>query len=201
MSTVSISFVASTTMTIPLIKVYDTYLKKKDRLIEYLELDHLTHLMNRHSFNMMIDKLINDNAYEPQSMAVILFDIDKFKHINDTYGHLAGDAVLEEIGELFRDSIRHGDIVSRYGGEEFLMLLLDSNFYDATQIAERIRVHLSSQVYFREKLIQWTVSAGMYWTEIGNLHNITTYIESADIRLYDAKCLGRNRLISSCHLT
>src|SRR5690606_12752200 len=101
--------------------------------------DTLTGLLNRQAFEMVFHQAILDSERRGSPLCAVLFDIDYFKTVNDNYGHLAGDRILQEIAALAKGSVRENDIVARWGGEEFLVLLKDCPLQQAIAIAEKLR--------------------------------------------------------------
>lgn len=124
-------------------------------------------------------------------MAVGLFNIDNFKRVNDTYGHVAGDAVLAEIGDLFTAQVRETDLAGRYGGEEFLVIFPQATAVQAAAISERIRAAVEAHVFPGD--IRITISAGVAVAR-GGAH--TDLVSVADGRLYAAKWAGKNRVVA-----
>ncbi len=125
-----------------------------------------------------------------------MLDIDYFKKFNDTYGHLAGDRLLAKAAVLFRAVVREIDYVARYGGEEFLVMLPESNIIQAWQAAERVRLKIALEAADGQQVRQpVTVSIGLAaFPEHGQTP--TAMISSADAALYEAKRLGRNRVVA-----
>jgi len=129
-----------------------------------------------------------------RNAALVMFDIDHFKKINDSYGHQAGDAVIQQTAELVRQSTRDADIAGRYGGEEFVVLLPDTDSEGAVTFAERLRQSIEAhEVVHEGRSIRFTVSLG-----IADLSEPTNgyaqLIERADIALYSSKASGRNQV-------
>ena len=129
-----------------------------------------------------------------------MLDIDHFKMFNDTHGHEAGDVALQELGALLHNNIRGGDIACRYGGEEFLLVLPETSFKNASRLAERLRKQISKKVFKWEgEKISITASFGVTgFDKIGPSENFSLddLIEMADQYLYQAKNKGRNKVVS-----
>nr|WP_319219424.1 GGDEF domain-containing protein [uncultured Trichococcus sp.] len=120
-------------------------------------------------------------------------DIDHFKNVNDTYGHLVGDQVLNRIGPVLRSNIREVDIAARYGGEEFLIVFPDLGSENAKKIGERIQQSLKNTAFPIEHVL--TISAGIASNH--ETQDMMELLELADGRLYHAKNTGRNRIIDA----
>lgn len=158
--------------------------------------DKLTGLYNRQALDLLFDQLIFDQSRAPAELALFILDIDHFKHVNDSFGHLAGDAVLEHFSSLTVSRLRQMDIVCRWGGEEFLVLLKGCDLETAWNMAEELRLGiLNNPLTFQGQSIAITVSVG-----------VTTYqpedtrdkmISRADKALYKAKRQGRNQVVSA----
>ncbi|MEW5719839.1 MAG: GGDEF domain-containing protein, partial [Chloroflexota bacterium] len=127
-------------------------------------------------------------------LTAIMLDIDHFKNVNDTHGHPAGDRVLRALTECCRENVRTIDIVGRYGGEEFVLLLPETDLTDAIQVAERLRVSAASaSVSFGRERLRFTISLGI--AELtADIPNLAALIERADQAQYLAKQSGRNRV-------
>ena len=160
--------------------------------------DTLTGLYNRWFVLEKIDSEINRSLRHGSPMSLLMLDVDHFKRINDTWGHPAGDEVLKAIGKLLRESCRVYDIPGRYGGEEFCILLPETQPGNTTVVAERIRRRLeSTQLTCGDDSIVVTVSigiAGMDAPEGGEILSPAALIDRADRALYSAKHRGRNRI-------
>ncbi len=153
--------------------------------------DPLTGLYNRHYFKQVLrDKIDYFNRYE-NHMSLIFADIDFFKNINDTYGHMAGDQVLKKVSEILKKNIRKSDIVTRWGGEEFAILFFNTSVEQAERIAKIIKEKIQKENYeiFDEDL---TISIGV--TSVLRDDTINTWFKRADDALYIAKKSGRNRV-------
>lgn len=159
--------------------------------------DKLTELKNRMGFYSDYNKdylpLLTDGR-NPRRISMFICDIDFFKKVNDTYGHNAGDAVLRHVAGIFRANSRICDGVYRWGGEEFIVILPDTDMQGAAEFAERLRTLVMASVCHFEALdIKVTMSFGV--TEIDPSKSIESNIEDADAKLYKAKESGRNIVI------
>ena len=156
--------------------------------------DDLTRLYNsRHFFYQINKEIERTNRYE-HPLSLLMLDLDNFKKYNDTFGHIAGDEVLEKAGGILRDSLRKTDTAYRYGGEEFVILLPETKGEEALHFAERIRQAFESQDLTtpEKQNILVTVSIGVAQYEIGE--EINTLIKRADKNMYTAKNKGKNRI-------
>jgi len=156
--------------------------------------DYLTSVLNRRSFFERARIELSRLSREKQKACVLIIDIDFFKSINDRYGHPAGDALLVVIAKILKNNIRQHDLVSRFGGEEFAIFLIDISIEGAIDIAERMRKNIERQkVIFKGDVIKATASFGL--SMIGHKNNdIDAALADADKLLYEAKESGRNRL-------
>lgn len=157
--------------------------------------DPLTGLYNRRYLNVHLEKLLKRNEETHKPMAVLLFDIDYFKKVNDTYGHNVGDEVLKEFGARIDKNLRSFDLVARFGGEEFVAILPDVTKERAMTIAERLRRSICDKpfkVTHEEGEITCSTSiGGAYLTDVNNVEPEEA-LKRADEMLYDAKEQGRN---------
>lgn len=156
--------------------------------------DALTGLSNRRAFEHIANHYIQQNKLSPEPMALLVFDVDFFKNINDSYGHDFGDQVLQHIAEVAYNFTRARDVLARFGGEEFIILLPNTELKDAYRIAERLRVAIEqSNVYLSHaKFINFTISIGI--AEIRpECRELRQVFSQADAALYNAKKRGRNR--------
>jgi diguanylate cyclase (GGDEF)-like protein len=164
----------------------------EERLRQISITDELTQVYNRRYFIEMARKVLAGAKRYGDSFTIIIFDIDDFKHINDTYGHAAGDQVLRALSEICMTQIRDSDTFARYGGEEFAILVPRCGPTDILKFAERIRIKLSeARVRYEQVDIQFTVSmgAGIFDSATPDLDFILT---RADAALYAAKKQGKN---------
>jgi len=162
-----------------------------DRADGILFRDALTGLYNRVYLEEQLDFFSSFAAREGKPISVIIFDLDKFKNINDTYGHAAGDEVLKTFGRIIVDNIRKSDIAARYGGEEIVVVSPGIGKKGAYMIAERIRKKLEKiEILYNGTTIRVTSSAGVS----SGYENVRVLLEKADKALYEAKNNGRNRV-------
>jgi two-component system cell cycle response regulator len=159
--------------------------------------DTLTSLYNRAYLNEALDTLFLHSRTLSQPLTVIFLDIDRFKEINDTYGHQGGDAVLVSVSKAIQSATRHGDTVARFGGDEFVVLLENTEESKGGKIAERIRASIAKTPHSigDGKEIEVTVSVG--WTTMTPESDITSaqeLLDIADASLYAAKASGRNKI-------
>ena len=155
-------------------------------------LDSLTELPNRRGFDLLAAQAMLEARREPKPLTAMLLDLDHFKVLNDTYGHLAGDQVLIGFARDLESCLRHSDIVCRWGGEEFIVLLKDTDGETGLMIAEKIRQHVEQQRYaYDGKELQLTVSIGLTTLQVDE--TLHTLLSRADHAMYRAKQAGRNR--------
>jgi diguanylate cyclase (GGDEF)-like protein len=171
-------------ITLPTIRRY------QKRLEKVASTDALTGLVNRQAFDFLFAAHLKDSIRNKTKFSAVLFDIDHFKYINDKHGHLAGDAVIRQVAELTKTRGRASDIVARWGGEEFLVLLKNCELDAATTIAEEIRTGIEGHLFDLEKPV--TVSLGVAVYQSGE--STDGFFTRLDQALYRAKDKGRNRL-------
>jgi diguanylate cyclase (GGDEF)-like protein/PAS domain S-box-containing protein len=154
--------------------------------------DGLTNLYNRRYFNLILEKEVERAKRYNSSLSLVMMDIDHFKVVNDTFGHLAGDELLKAFSKICQEPLRQTDTMFRYGGEEFVLLLPETKLDEASNVAERVRALVEETVFPTNKgEVRITVSAGV--SEFGEqFSSQDEYIESADVALYAAKEAGRN---------
>jgi len=168
--------------------------KMEAELRHHADTDELTGLRNRRRFFSDAAKLLEEMAATGQPVSALMIDLDRFKSINDRYGHARGDAVLREVAETCRRALRDQDVLARLGGEEFAALLPGCGENDAVRIAEHLR-HLIdvTPIQMGNGQLRTTVSIGLA-TSIGPAHDIDQMLADADRGLYAAKHNGRNRV-------
>jgi two-component system cell cycle response regulator len=163
-----------------------------ERVKQLAYLDGLTGIFNRRFFELRIMEEIERARRYATGMAVVMADIDAFKHLNDEFGHLLGDEVLRQVSSLFHQQLRKIDVVCRYGGEEFAVLLTQTNAEQAVAVAEKLRRSVESY-QFPGVPRTVTISAGVAaYPEHGKTRD--EMVRAADNGLYAAKLAGRNRI-------
>jgi len=164
-------------------------LQKANAKLEKLsKTDPLTQLDNRSALENNLDLAKKHYSLAQKISSLIMIDIDHFKHINDTHGHPAGDAILEQLSQIISQAVSEKDSVARYGGEEFAIIVNQKTNEEANQFADKIRLQIeSTQFTFQDKQINVTISFGI--AQIGT----DNWLESADKALYEAKRQGRNQ--------
>jgi diguanylate cyclase (GGDEF)-like protein len=160
--------------------------------------DGLTRIHNRQSFDERItDELKRHQRYR-HNLSILLFDLDHFKAVNDTYGHQAGDMVLKEVGGILEESCRDTDFAARFGGEEFVVILPQTSEDQAWVLAERLRGKIENRPFqYADKSFRVTASIGVATLTPGSLEKREDLIRKADQALYQAKSGGRNRVCVS----
>ena len=168
--------------------------KESQGELEKLSLtDSLTGLYNRRHLMGTLASEVQRSRRLRRAFSVLLADVDRFKQYNDTYGHLAGDAALVKIAEVFRKTTRQVDCVARYGGEEFVVMLLEANLATAALVAERVRARVADQDLGEGKV---TVSIGLAEYPDGG-ETPEELIATADAAMYQAKSAGRNQVVAA----
>ncbi|HEY0290975.1 MAG TPA: GGDEF domain-containing protein [Hansschlegelia sp.] len=168
-----------------------TYRNRYEDLLKRSLIDEVTGVRNRGAFEQTCRDWLDRPAPDGRPVTVAMADIDHFKAINDALGHVAGDAVLRSVGGALGRFVRNGDLVFRYGGEEFVLLVRDLDHAGAVTLAERLRASVSEEVRAADGA-PVTVSVGVATSTSGDLRGL---LHTADQRLYEAKRLGRNRVV------
>ena len=159
--------------------------------------DGLTRIHNQRALTEFLDREVARSHRHGRPLSVLMFDIDRFKTINDTYGHLCGDFVLRELAECVRDMVRREDLFARYGGEEFAMVLVETSKMDAVSAGERLRATIAHhQFRFETTPIKLTISVGVATLTGDSEMTPTDLLRAADEKLYQAKRTGRNKVVS-----
>ncbi len=158
--------------------------------------DPLTGLLNRRSFEKQVAEKMNINPEAKRTAALILIDVDYFKHINDKYGHPIGDMVLKEVSQILMKHTKNNDLATRWGGEEFLVFLFQASIDEAYTFAENIRLAIQNNVILIEKFqINITASFGISLFKENFSNSFYNAYKAADTALYQAKNNGRNEVI------
>ncbi len=165
-----------------------------EEIYQLMTLDGLTQVRNKRYFDEMLDREVSRARRYHRHFSLILFDIDHFKKVNDTYGHLAGDAVLRQLGSLLSARVRRDDTIARTGGEEFGILCPEVHAHEAAELARKLnRLVAETKFAFENTAIDVTISLGV--CEWSPEHETPEEIvRAADQKLYEAKRLGRNRV-------
>ncbi len=162
-------------------------------------IDPLTHCYNRRALNEHMAHDLANTERHCSDLSVIMFDMDHFKKTNDTYGHKAGDAVLQAVSKCVLSAIRKGDYLARYGGEEFILVLPETKFAKAIELAERLRKIIENlKITVCDRTINVTASFGVSVYKKGTSKNML--LHKADEMLYKSKTLGRNRISPNLRL-
>jgi two-component system, cell cycle response regulator len=180
-----------------ILDLLDELVQAREIMREQARKDSLTQLCTRATvlelLTYELDRSQRDSVDRDAPVSVVLADLDHFKHINDTYGHLAGDAVLREIARRMRDALRPYDSIGRYGGEEFLLVLSNCDTLGAAAMAERLlQAVRKDTIVLAEGTVSVTLSAGVATS--GAVQDPETLLGAADAALYRAKRGGRNRV-------
>ncbi len=187
------------------VKVGDTILKflsGSDMEAQYHEtiyrmtiMDGLTGVNNKRYLLETLEREIPRARRHQRPLTLVMFDIDRFKDINDTFGHLAGDYVLKDLAQLVKARLRPDDVIGRYGGEEFSVILPETSLSGGAKIADDLRERIATHRFeFENESISVTVSLGVAQLQDGQ--DVLKFIKDADEKLYVAKRSGRNRVES-----
>lgn len=181
----------------PLLQVFDrlTFRHRYEDLLQKTGKDMLTGTSDRGQFEAVAQSLIDRALAEGKPVSLLMIDIDHFKNINDQHGHVTGDNVLKDVARSLGSSLRSGDQLFRYGGEEFVAICHDLDGADAATLAERLRANVEVTA-FVEAGVRVTVSIGVTTADSGPV-STEQMIRDADARLYSAKRQGRNRVESA----
>ena len=156
--------------------------------------DGLTGLLNHKAFLNRFDEEISRAGRFNQMFGLIILDLDKFKSINDSYGHLYGDYVLKEVAKIISESVRTIDVVGRYGGEEFTVLLINSDIEDCIPVAQRIVQSIEVKTFLKSGIAtNITISGGLSGFP-RHAKQVKDLIEKADKAMYESKSIGGNRV-------
>lgn len=168
---------------------YQQLYMRSAEIVELSQKDKLTNLFNRDRFDTALKDLLSTDSPASLKISMIMLDIDHFKGINDKHGHLVGDKVLTELSKELSHLVRKHDLLARWGGEEFVILLHDTSTEVATELAERLRKHVQSTL-----LADLSISISLGLTSFVSGDTIESMMGRADKALYQAKHQGRNRV-------
>ena len=168
-------------------------IRSEEMLKRISGLDFLTGIHNRRYFFEVAEKEISRSSRYKNPLSFVIADIDNFKEINDTYGHQAGDEVLKLLCRVLEGTLRKNDIFCRFGGDEFMLLLIQTSISGAKEVAERIRCDVEKlSLKYDNRIIKFTISLGATEFLEGENENINDIIKKADSALYKTKSSGRN---------
>jgi diguanylate cyclase (GGDEF)-like protein len=166
-----------------------------DEFYNMANFDAVTGIYNKHAFLKRLDEEFSHSKRSGLPLSVLMIDIDFFKKVNDTYGHLAGDIVLNHIARRISETVRNEDILARYGGEEFVVILRGSEQEGAVHLAERIRVAVGGKpIEFEGHSIACTISIGVATLNKERHNTSKGLVDDADRYLYASKETGRDRV-------
>jgi len=179
-------------------KQYQDDLRKElEESVDLSTKDGLTGLFNRRYFDIHIKQMTEKSIETGQKMCMLMFDMDHFKEVNDNYGHPAGDAVLKTLSKNLKSSFRVTDLISRYGGEEFVVLINNANLKTGLELAENMRSKIENIDFIipeQTKPLKKTTSIGV--AEFNRKETVEEFISRADKALYEAKETGRNKVVA-----
>lgn len=176
-------------------KLQDELKRSNELLLELSNTDHLTGLFNRRYMMEALDKEVQRSVRKGGTLSLIILDIDHFKQVNDNFGHLQGDVVLQKVALQLQKELRSYDCAARYGGEEFVAILPDSSLKEAMFVADRIRLAVQATKFSGPLAkLGLTVSLGVASFSPEHTPSVDDFIKLADDALYRAKTNGRNRV-------
>ncbi|MBC7963561.1 MAG: diguanylate cyclase [Steroidobacteraceae bacterium] len=176
-------------------KLQDDLKHSNELLLELSNTDHLTGLFNRRYMMDALEKEVQRCTRKGGNLSLIMLDIDHFKKVNDTYGHLQGDEVLKRVATLMQKELRSYDCAARYGGEELVSILPDSTLREAVFVADRIRLSLQGLKFSGDlSALNLTASLGVACFPVPGITTVDGFIKLTDDALYRAKKNGRNRV-------
>ena len=183
-----------------IIRLQDRLLSTQDQLRELARRDPLTRVLNRNALTECLRRALSDSAITNSPVGLLMIDIDHFKSVNDTFGHLAGDQVLCGVTNAIKDAVTGVGEIGRYGGEEFAVVLADHNVTQAAAVAEQIREAVYAHAYdFEDERIRVACSIGVAADYQLSERSIDGLLRAADQALYDAKDSGRDRCCCFAH--
>jgi len=181
------------TLLVTLIIIYTINIYQK-QLVQLASEDSLTGLANRRKFNEHFEKLYKLYLKRVHKLTLLLIDIDDFKSVNDDFGHLVGDQALIRAAEILKADLRSSDLVARWGGEEFAVLLVDVNPEKAREIAQKICDSMKEDVVLKE-LLQRSLTVSIGVGELTSLESQDGLVHKVDTALYEAKEAGKDQVV------
>jgi len=176
----------------------DDLKRTNELLLELSNTDHLTGLFNRRFLIEALDKELQRARRKDGMLSLIMIDLDHFKRINDSYGHMQGDVVLQKVALQLQKELRNYDVAARYGGEEFVAILPDTGLKEAYMVADRIRLSIQGMHLAGPMAVERiTASLGVAVYPSPHYEDIDGLLRSADEALYQAKERGRNQVVIS----
>lgn len=176
----------------------DDLKRTNELLLELSNTDHLTGLFNRRYLMEALGKEVQRSLRKGGNLSLLILDIDHFKQVNDTYGHLQGDVVLQKVAVQLQKELRAYDTAARYGGEEFIAVLPDATLEEAVFVADRVRSSVQGTRFSGSlSKLSLTVSLGVAIFSPPSCSTVDCFIKMADDALYRAKANGRNRVESA----
>lgn len=186
------SLFISCLITVTLIYLIKNYNKKLEHLAEH---DMLTGLNNRRSIKSRLSTQIAIHQRNKQALSLVFLDIDDFKNINDTFGHEVGDKVLIRIANILKSSVRKSDFISRWGGEEFVIVFTNSSLEDSLSVVRKIK-DLIENDYILKDLVNYDITASFGISQLDKEDSIESIVNRADQAMYHAKRTGKNKIES-----
>lgn len=179
---------------IPVVHLYRKTICENLEMIDKLGKDHLTGLLNRHTFIEKYLEKVSELHLKEEPIALVMVDIDHFKMINDTHGHLAGDFVIKTVSEQLSQFVSKNELICRFGGEEFLLVLWNLDYQSAINTGNKILEILRASVNYQGQTIPYTVSIGLVYCNQceGSPDEL---IRQADNHMYLAKYRGRDQMV------
>ncbi|KAE9639305.1 diguanylate cyclase [Pseudomonas sp. PB106] len=171
--------------------------RHKRELLALSRTDSLTGLLNHGAWKDQLEIAFQRCKRQKQGAAIALIDIDHFKAINDTYGHVAGDIVLRQLSKMLKQNLRATDVAGRYGGDEFCVILPELPLFNAAQAMEALRERFVTLGYEQNPALKVSLSIGLAAWDPSHV-DATRWLNDADQALYEAKAGGRNRVICNC---
>ncbi|MGI9888525.1 diguanylate cyclase domain-containing protein [Vibrio chagasii] len=170
--------------------------KEMERLEHLAHHDALTGLANRARLYKVMDEVVSSSNYANQQFAVIYLDLDGFKHVNDNYGHDAGDAILKEVSNRLLSQVRAGDLVARLSGDEFVLIIKQTNKVMLARLAERLLTLIGQTVHHKQRSLNVGASLGIHLVD-NSEHDIDAILKIADEAMYQAKRKGKGQFVFS----